>query len=172
MNTRILYIIILIFVTSVIVLNASISFAEENRTYEKHDIAIDVNKEDKEVGLKRLELINKILSQDLINRKRSIVSNIEADYNQKVTGILNSIIPPLFGNTVFTHIDVNFFSPNFESQVEASQKISLTIILKKDGLNRLSNQYSSDQEAINAIKQLIGNSLKISDKNISVMVVN
>ena len=39
--------------------------------------SVDVNKEDKEVGLKRMELIDKSLSRDLMERKRGLVKQLE-----------------------------------------------------------------------------------------------
>jgi len=172
MKTRYLSIIVLFLALSFITVFSEVNHAEETSTYEKIDMNIDINKEDKEIGMKRLELIDKILSQDLMNRKRSMVQKIEADYNHKATEILNSVIPPIFENKVFTHIDVNYFSPQFTSQVKANQKVYISIILRRDGFNRWAEQNTSDQKAINTIKQLIGSSIKIPVENVSVLVAN
>ena len=138
----------------------------------KVEVDIGINKEDKDVGLKRMELIDKVLSRDLIERKRELVQNVEKDYNRKITRLLNSIIPPIFDNKVMTHIDVNFFDPDFESQIRASQKIAVSLILKRDGFNHWAEQNLSENDALDKIKQLIGNTFKIPDENISVLVVN
>ena len=138
----------------------------------KVEVDIGINKEDKDVGLKRMELIDKVLSRDLIERKRELVQNVEKDYNRKITKLLNSIIPPIFDNKVMTHIDVNFFDPDFESQIRASQKIAVSLILKRDGFNHWAEQNLSENDALDKIKQLIGNTFKIPDENISVLVVN
>ena len=116
--------------------------------------------------MKRLELIDKVLSQDMMKRKRNMVRNIESDYNEKTKKMIDSIISPIFENKVFTHIDVNFFSPDFESEVKASQKVSVSIILKRDGFNTWVEQNSSEQEALKALKQLIGNTFKTPVENI------
>jgi len=144
--------------------------AETNGSYKKVDI--DVNKEDRDVGLKRMELIDKVLSQDMMKRKINMVRTLESDYDEKTKKIIDSIIAPIFENKVFTHIDVNFFSPDFESEVKASQKVSISIILKRDGFNTWVEQNSSEQEALKAMKQLIGNTFKVPVENISILNVN
>ncbi|MEW6600630.1 MAG: hypothetical protein AB1499_06645 [Nitrospirota bacterium] len=144
--------------------------AETQESYKKVDI--DINKEDRDVGLKRLELIDKVLTQDMMNRKRSMVHDIESDYDEKTKKMIDSIIAPIFENKVFTHIDVNFFSPDFESEVKASQKVSVSIILKRDGFNTWAAQNPTEQEALTAMKQLIGNTFRIPAENISILIVN
>ncbi len=133
---------------------------------------ISINKEDKEVGLRRMEIIDKVLSQDMVNRKMSIVHTIEADYNQKAKEIINSIIPPVFDSKVFTHIEVNFFSPGFEAQVNASQKIHLSFVLKQDGFDRWAKRHPSPQEAMSSIKKLLSDTLRIPQDNINGLVVD
>lgn len=170
MKKRIINIFALTLLISVIIGQFGTGSAETNGSYKKVDI--DVNKEDREVGLKRLELIDKVLSQDMMKRKRNMVRNIESDYNEKTKKMIDSIISPIFENKVFTHIDVNFFSPDFESEVKASQKVSVSIILKRDGFNTWVEQNSSEQEALKALKQLIGNTFKTPVENISILIVN
>jgi hypothetical protein len=138
----------------------------------KVEVDIGINKEDKDVGLKRMELIDKMLSRDLIERKRELVQNVEKDYNKKIVALLDSIIPPIFDNNVITHIDVNFFDPDFESQIRASQKIAVSLILKRDGFDSWAKQNESENDALDKIKQIIGNTFKIPDENISVLIVN
>ena len=146
------------------------SLADNDKKKEEEDIGI--NKEDKDVGLKRMELIDKVLSRDLIERKRKLVQDVEKDYNKKLIRIVNSIIPPTFDNKVITHIDVNFFDPDFESQIRASQKVSVSLILKRDGFDTWAEQNVSESDAIDKMKQIIGNTFKIPDENILVLIVN
>jgi hypothetical protein len=143
-----------------------------NTGSERTDINIDINKEDKEVGLRRMEIIDKILSQEMVDRKMNIVHEIENDYNKKAREIINSIIPPIFDNKVFTHIDVNFFSPEFEAQVNASQKVNLSFIVKKAGFERWAKNYPSSEQALNSMKQLLSDALKIPESNISGVVID
>ena len=141
---------------------------------EKKDlnIKVDVNKEDKEVGLKRMELIDKSLSRDLMERKRKLVKSLESDYNNKIITFLNSLIPPVFRNKVITHIDVNYFAWDFETQVHASQKVSVALIIKSDGFNTWLEQNTSREAAEEKLKQLISGTFKISKENISLVIVN
>ena len=148
----------------------TVSLADSDK--KKVEVDIDINKEDKDVGLKRMELIDKVLSRDLIERKRRLVQDVEKDYNKKLIAIVDSIIPPIFDNKVITHIDVNFFDPDFESQIRASQKVSVSLILKRDGFNTWAKQNVSEHDAIDKMKQIIGNTFKIPDENISVLIVN
>lgn len=145
---------------------------DKDATYKRVDMNIDVNKEDKEVGLKRMELLDKMLSRDLMDRKRNLVRSIEDDYNKKIIGLLNSLIPSVFNNKVLTHVDVNFFASDFDAQVKSSQKASVSIILKREGFEIWASQNSSEKEALQVIKQLIGTTFKIPDENITILVVN
>jgi hypothetical protein len=170
MKNRSINVFVLSLLISVVIGYYGRSSAENNGSHKTVDI--NVNKEDREVGLKRLELIDKLLSQDMMKRKRNMVRNLEQDYNEKTKKMLDSIIEPIFGNKVFTHINVNFFVPDFGSEVKASQNVSVSIILKRDGFNTWVEQNSSEQEALNSLKQLIGNTFKIPAENISVLIVN
>lgn len=133
---------------------------------------VDVNKEDKEVGLKRMELIDKSLSRDLMERKRELVKELEGDYNKKIGDLVDSIIPPMFKNRVMTHIDVNYFASDFDTQVRASQKVSVALVIKRDGFNTWVEQNSSKESATQSLKQLINGTFKITQNNISILVVD
>jgi len=172
MKVKILPVFILFFIVSAGIIFSDARAEETKSTSKKVDMNIGVNKEDRDVGLKRMELIDKSLSQDMIDRKRKLVQTIEKDYNRKVTEVINSIIPTLFKTKVLTHIDVNFFAPDFESEIKTSQKVSVSIIMKRDGFDTWARQNPSEEAALSAIKQLIGNSFKISEENISILVVN
>ncbi len=172
MKAKILPVFILFFIVSAGIIFSDARAEETKSTYKKVDMNIGVNKEDRDVGLKRMELIDKSLSRDLIERKRKLVQTIEQDYNRKVTNVINGIIPTIFDTKVFAHIDVNFFAPDFESEVKTSQKVSVSIIMKRDGFDTWARQNPSEEQALNTMKQLIGNSFKIPEENISILVVN
>ena len=144
----------------------------QTKIEEKVDMDIRVNQEHRDVGLKRMELIDKSLSRELIERKRAIVRQIESDYNRKVSELINSIIPEMFKSKVLTNIDVNFFAPDFETQVYASQQTSVSIILKRAGFDHWAAQNSSEPEAMHTLKQLVNTTFKIPEENISILVVN
>lgn len=135
-------------------------------------LKIDVNKEDRDVGLRRMELIDKSLSRDLMERKRDLVKNLENDYNQKIADLVNKIIPPIFENMVTTHIDVNYFATDFDSEVHASQKVSVALIIKRDGFNTWVDQNPSREAAEQTLKQVINRTFKIDEENISLLILN
>lgn len=143
----------------------------ETRTEQKIDMDIAVNREHRDVGIKRMELIDKTLSRDLMERKREYVQKIEQDYNHKILQLINSVIPPVFNNKVMTHVDVNFFAADFETQVSASLKAAVSIILVREGFNTWVAQNPSEQEAMNRITGLIHTVFKIPLENISVLIV-
>ncbi|MBU0993774.1 MAG: hypothetical protein KJ737_14870 [Proteobacteria bacterium] len=172
MNARNFLTILLFFVAVGHSAFAGTGHEDKDATYKRVDMNIDVNKEDKEVGLKRMELLDKMLSRDLMDRKRSLVRSIEDDYNKKIISLLNSLIPSVFDNKVLTHVDVNFFAPDFESQIKSSQKASVSIILKREGFDIWASQNPSEKEALGTIKQLIGTTFKIPDENITILIVN
>jgi hypothetical protein len=172
MKVKMLIIFFLFFIGSGSMVFSDTRDEEAKSTYKRVDMNIGVNKEDRDVGLKRMEMIDKVLSRDLIDRKRELVRTIEKDYNQKVSGLINSIIPALFDTKVFTNINVNFFAPDFDSEVNSSQNVSVSIIMKRDGFDTWVKQNSSEQDALNTLKQVIGNTFKIQGDNISILVVN
>jgi len=135
------------------------------------ELELHLAPEDREVGLKRLELIDKMLSKDLIDRKRVLVKELEADYNEKTLQLLQSLISPIIKQTVITHIDVNFFSTNFDSELHSSQKVSMSIIIKKSGFEVWGDQFSSKKEALDAIKKMVSTTLNIQADKISIMLV-
>ena len=144
----------------------------DGKTEKKVEMEIGINREHRDVGMKRMEIIDKALSRDLVERKRELVQKIEQDYNRKIIRIINSIIPEIFDNKVMTHLDVNFFASDFESEVQASQAASVSIILARDGFDTWAAQNPSEQEALNKMKELINTTFKIPPENISILIVN
>ena len=145
---------------------------EDQVDYKKVDMNISVNKEDKEIGLKRMELLDKMLSRELMDKKRHLVRSIEEDYNKKILMLLNSLIPSVFDNKVMTHVDVNFFAADFEDQVRSNQSVSVSIILKREGFDIWAGQNPSEKEALATIKQLITTAFNIEDDRVMILIVN
>ena len=143
----------------------------ETRSEQKIDMDINVNREHRDVGMKRMELIDKTLSRELMERKRDYVQKIEQDYNQKILQLVNSIIPQVFNNKVMTHLDVNFFAADFESQISANQKVAVSIIITREGFNSWVVQNPSEQEAMHKLSGLINTVFKILPENISILIV-
>jgi len=134
------------------------------------EINLDIPAEDREVGLKRMELIDKLLSKDLIDRKRALVKEIEADYNQKISKLLQGMISPINKQIVITHIDVNFFAPDFDAKVHSNQAVSTSIMIKKNGFDVWSDQFKTKREALDAIKQVVSTTFGIPQEKISIML--
>lgn len=133
-------------------------------------VDIDYNKEDRDVGLKRMEILDKALSPELLAKKRAVVQSIERDYNNKVSALLERLTPQIASNTVVTHVEINFFDPEFESQIHATQKTSISIILDRNGLEKWALSENPEQDAIRQIKQLIHNTFKMPEENISILI--
>ena len=133
-------------------------------------VDIDYNKEDRDVGLKRMEILDKALSPELLAKKRAVVQSIERDYNNKVSALLERLTPQIASNTVVTHVEINFFDPEFESQIHATQKTSISIILDRNGLEKWAFSTNPEQDAIRHIKQLIHNTFKLPEENISILI--
>jgi hypothetical protein len=153
--------------------HSRLSFAADTQTtVEEKKIQMDIgfNQEDRDVGLKRMEIIDKALSPELIEKKRAMVHTIEQDYDDKISRLLQSITTPIGRNTVITHLDVNFFDTEFESQVRASQNASVSIILGRDGFDKWAAGQNSEQEALEQIKGMIRSTFKIPEESISVTV--
>ena len=146
--------------------------ADSQTTVEEKKIQMDIgfNQEDRDVGLKRMEIIDKALSPELMEKKRAMVHAIEKDYDDKISRLLQSITTPIGRNTVITHLDVNFFDPEFESQVRASQNASVSIILGRDGFDKWAAGQNSEQEALDQIKGMIRGTFKIPEESISIAV--
>ena len=146
--------------------------ADEQTTPKDQNIKIDIdyNKEDRDVGLKRMEILDKALSPELLERKRALVHSIEQDYNFKVSTLLKRLTPTIARNTVVTHVEINFFDPGFESQVHATQKTSISIILDRNGLEKWASSENPEREAIKQIKQLIHSTFKMPEENISILI--
>ncbi len=170
MKNRIFTYLLLSFFIVMLTPFSSLNFADSSE--KKVEVDIGINKEDKDVGLKRLELLDRTLSRDLIERKRKLVHDIEGDFNKKIIILIDSIIPPILENKVITHIDVDFFDPDFESQIRASQKVSVSLILRRAGFDTWVEQNSSEKDALVKIKQIINSTFKIPDENISILIVN
>jgi len=135
-------------------------------------ISIDIgpSKEEKEVGLKRMELLDKSLSPELLQKKRSLVQSVEKDYTQKIEQLLRPLTSSIGENTIITHVDINFLDPDFESQVQANQRVSVSIIMGRAGFENWAMQDKTDQEALEQLKNMIQTTFKISKENISIIV--
>ncbi|MGA1843381.1 MAG: hypothetical protein ACMUIS_02325 [bacterium] len=168
--------IVTVFLTLLLILPIGLSHsanaADEavTRKEKKIEMDIGINKEDRDVGLKRMEIIDKALSPELMERKRALVHSVEQDYNTKIAQLLERLTTPIGRNTVVTHLDVNFFSPDFESEVNASQTASVSIILGRDGFDKWGAAFSSEEEAVEQLRSMITTTFKIPEEGVSIIV--
>ncbi len=137
-----------------------------NRDYK---IDIDINKEDTEVGKKRIELLDKMFSPGLIERRRKIVRQFEEDYNRKISRFLQGITSPNSKNIVITHVDMHFFDPGFKEQIETEKDVSVSVILGRAGFELWKNEQPKKQ-ALDKLRLLIGASFKIPTEHITLTI--
>ena len=139
---------------------------------ENKNISIDIGppREDKEVGLKRMEIIDKSLSPELVQKKRSLIQSVEKDYTRKIEQLLRSLTSSIGKNTVITHVDIDFLSPEFQSQIHSSQRVSVSIIMGRAGFENWAMQDKSEQETLDQLRDMIQTTFKIPKENISIMV--
>ncbi len=140
--------------------------ADEQTENKSYKIEVDINKEDAEVGKKRLELLDKLLSPKLIEQRRKIVRQFEKDYNDKIKNFLQGITSPNSKNTVITHVDLRLFDPGFKEQIEVERDVSITIILGRGGFD-LWKKEQTEEQALDKLRQLISASFRIPAEHVS-----
>ncbi len=130
---------------------------------------LDVNPEDRDVGLKRMEILDRSLTPELIRKKNAFIRMKEDDYNRKIAELVQRLTTPIGRNTVITHIDVNFFDPGFEQQVQAEEKVSVTILLDGDGFAKWSSGKGSEDAAKGMMQDLVSSTFKIPRDQVSIV---
>jgi hypothetical protein len=148
------------------VLLAQFGLAQEQVEHRNYKIDIDVNKEDAEVGKRRIELLDKMLSPELIERRREITRQFEEDYNRKITQFLSGVTSPNSKNTVITHVNMRFFDPGFKEQLQAEKDVSVSAILGRTGFDLWRDEQPKEQ-ALDKLRQLISASFKIPVEHIT-----
>ena len=133
-------------------------------------VTVDINKEDRDVGLKRMEILDKSLTPELIQENAALVRAKEQDYNKKIGDLLRRITTPIGINTVITHIDTNPSDPNFAQQLHTSENIRVTILMDKDGFAKWASGKSSDEAARKEIATLIHRTFNIPEPQISIVI--
>jgi hypothetical protein len=143
--------------------------AEETTEHKNYNIDIGINREAPEVGKRRIELLDKMLSPELIKRRREIVRQFEDDYNRKIGRLLQEITSQNSKNTVITHVDLHLFDPGFKEQVEVEQDVSVSAVLGQAGFE-LWRRDMSEEQALDKLRQIISASFKIPTEHISLIV--
>ncbi len=126
--------------------------------------------EDRDVGLKRMEILEKVLSPDLLQSKRDFVRSREQEYNEKIGVLLQRLTTGIGRNTVITHVDVDYFAVDFEPSVQAEENITVTILLDEDGLAKWSAGRGSREAALEEMQTLIHGAFRIPVDQIQLVV--
>ena len=126
--------------------------------------------EDRDVGLKRMEILEKTLSPELLAKKRAYVLSREQEYNEKIGVLLQRLTTPIGRNTVITHIDVDYFAVDFEPRVQAEENITVTLLVDEDGLAKWAAGRGSREAAAEEMKALIQGAFRIPMEQITIVV--
>jgi len=162
----------LLFVLGTLQLHGSISHAAEeagNPTSES-TMTLKLIGEDRDVGLKRMEILEKSLSPELLAKKRAYVRSREQEYNEKIGVLLQRLTTPIGRNTVITHIDVDYFAVDFEPRVQAEENITVTLLVDEDGLAKWAAGRGSREAAVAEMKALIQGAFRIPMEQITIVV--
>ena len=147
------------------------AIAEETRSQvSESTMTIKVLGEDRDVGLKRMEILEKTLSPELLAQKRAYVLSREKEYNEKIGVLVQRLTTPIGRNTVITHIDVNYFAVDFEPRVDAEENITVTILVDEDGLAKWAAGRGSVETATKEMKALVHGAFRIPMEQISIVV--
>lgn len=165
--------IVLLFLGASIVLASSVHARNDRSNNDSANVDLDIRieGESKEVGLKRLEIIEKYLSSDLLNQKRALVGEIESDYNKKITSVLKDIISPVIVPKVSTHLNVNFFSEKFDSEVKSETNLSVLAIINKSVFANWEAKNNGRENAIATLKEIIFTTFRIPQDKITIVVI-
>jgi hypothetical protein len=141
----------------------------ERQVTETHT-TLELKGEHRDVGLKRMEILEKSLSPELLTKKRAFVRSREQEYNEKIGILLQRLTTPIGRNTVITHIDVDFFALDFEPRIQATENVTVTVLLDEDGLAKWASGRGSQEEAVEDMQALIHGAFKIPLEQIKIVV--
>jgi len=131
---------------------------------------LDVNPENRDVGLKRMELLDKALTPEIIQKKNTLVTLKEEEYNRKIGELVRRLTTPAGNNTIISHLDVSFLDPGFDQQILARERVSVTILLDRDGFAKWARGKSSEDHAREQMAELVGRAFRIPLEQISIVV--
>ena len=162
----------LLFVLGTFQLHVSVSGAAEQAGNQptESSMTLKLVGEDRDVGLKRMEILEKTLSPELLAKKRAYVLSREQEYNEKIGVLLQRLTTPVGRNTVITHIDVDYFAIDFEPRVQAEENVTVTILVDEDGLAKWAAGRGSREAAAEEMKALIHGAFQIPAEQITIVV--
>jgi len=155
-----------------LIFTMQINAEDSTEVVEHKKISIDVgpSREEKEVGLKRMEILDKSISPELLEKKRILVQSIEKDYTRKIEQLIQPLTSSIGKNTIVTHVDIDFLDPDFQSQVQASQRVSVSIIMGRAGFENWAMRGKTEQETLDQLKKMIHTMFRIPEENSAIMV--
>ena len=162
----------LLFVFGTFQLHGSVSASAEEAGNQASESTMTLKMigEDRDVGLKRMEILEKTLSPELLAKKRAYVLSREQEYNEKIGVLLQRLTTRIGRNTVITHIDVDYFAIDFEPRVQAEENITVTILVDEDGLAKWAAGRGSREAAAEEMKALIQGAFRIPAEQITIVV--
>jgi len=162
----------LLFVLGTFQLLGSVSGAAEQAGSQptESSMTLKLVGEDRDVGLKRMEILDKSLSPEILAKKRAYVLSREQEYNEKIGVLLQRLTTPIGRNTVITHIDVDYFAIDFEPRVQAEENITVTILVDEDGLAKWAAGRGSREAAVAEMQALIQGAFRIPAEQITIVV--
>lgn len=137
---------------------------------ENRRLTIDLQSEDRDVGLRRMQILEKSLSPELIQKKRDLARMLEDDYSRKIGDLVQRLTTSIGRNTIITNVNINFFDPGFEKEIEASQDVSVSILLDQDGFSKWARGKASEMAAMDEMKSLIHRTFRIPEERITILV--
>jgi hypothetical protein len=162
----------LLFVFATLQLRGSVSASaqEAGKQASESTMTLKMIGEDRDVGLKRMEILEKTLSPELLAKKRAYVRSREQEYNEKIGVLLQRLTTRIGRNTVITHIDVDYFAVDFEPRVQAEENITVTILVDEDGLAKWAAGRGSREAAAEEMKGLIHGAFRIPMEQVTIVV--
>jgi len=162
----------ILFVLGAIQLHGPVSGAAEEAGSQptESSMTLKLVGEDRDVGLKRMEILEKTLSPELLAKKRAYVLSREQEYNEKIGVLLQRLTTRIGRNTVITHIDVDYFAVDFEPRVQAEENITVTILVDEDGLVKWADGRGTRDAAMEEMKALIRGAFRIPMEHITIVV--
>lgn len=137
---------------------------------ENRRVTIDLQSEDREVGLKRMEILEKSLSPEILQRKRDLARSLEEEYNRKIGELVQRLTTSIGRNTVITNVNIRFFDPGFEREIQGESEVSVTVLLDQDGLSKWSRGKASEAAALEEMRTLIHRAFQIPEDRITLLV--
>lgn len=133
-------------------------------------MSVEWKGEHRDVGMKRMEILDKELTPEVLRKKKAYIRSIEEDYDRKIGELVQRLTTAIGRNTVITHVDVQLLDPGFDEEVRAMQNVTVTVLLDSDGFAKWSAGKGSDDAAADQMQALIHRTFRIPQEQISIVL--